>query len=107
MKCFRFGCGEPCIHNDEQRRAKLAGKSQFNQKPWDCLDLIRNYTVSSQITGGFFFFLPVRMNLAMRDSLQSATPFFHSADLLKGMTIYLATGDLFRKGELLWTYLTY
>lgn len=63
------------MHNDGQRRVKPAGKRQFNQKAWDCLDLIRIYTVSSQITGGIFF-LPVRMNLAMRDSLRSATPFF-------------------------------
>lgn len=37
--------------NDGQRRAKTAGESQFNQKAWGCLDLIRAYAVSSQITG--------------------------------------------------------
>lgn len=88
MKCFRFGCGEPCIHNDEERRAKLAGKSQFNQKPWDCLDLIRNYTVSSQITGGFFFFFTSENELSNERQFTISNSFFHSADLLKGMTIY-------------------
>jgi len=38
------------MHNDGQRRAKTAGGSQLNQKGWDCLDLIRAYAVSSQIT---------------------------------------------------------
>lgn len=76
MKCFRFGCGEPCIHNDEQRRAKLAGKSQFNQKPWDCLDLIRNYTVSSQITGGFFFFFTSENELSNERQFTISNSFF-------------------------------
>lgn len=48
---FRFGCRKHCKHKDGQRRAKPAGESQFNQKAWGCLDLIRVYTVSSQIIG--------------------------------------------------------
>lgn len=52
---FRFGCRKHCKHKDGQRRAKPAGESQFNQKAWGCLDLIRVYTVSSQIIGGKSF----------------------------------------------------
>lgn len=74
--CFRFVCGKHCMHNDGQRRAKTAGESQLNQKAWGCPDLMRAYTVSSQIVGKSL--LLVRTNLTMRDSLQSAAPFLFS-----------------------------
>lgn len=47
---FSFGCGIHWMHNDGQRREKMAGKSQFNQKSWDCFYINRVYAASSEIT---------------------------------------------------------
>lgn len=69
------------MYNDGQRRAKTAGENHFNQKAWGCLDLIRVYAVSSQITGRKSFTSEKKFN-SKREFAISAS-FFWPTHLLK------------------------